>query len=358
MSTDTKYLGENLIFLISMPRSGSTLLQRVLAGHADITTSAETWLLLQLVYGRRENGLQAEYGANWAQLAIEEFLANYTDGPEVYDEGIRAFAEVLYGNALKQTTARLFLDKTPRYSYIVKDLIRIFPAAKFIFLLRNPLSVLASVINTQLNDELWSMNEFIGELSAAPPNMLEAIEMLGGKAAIVRYEDFVQKPEKQTARLCEYLGVPFDPGLLNYQDTPEAKGFMTDRVGVHKHERPVAERIHAWEQMLEDPQQVHFAEEYLRLLEPHTVDALGYDYGHLHTSIQEAKRHLDGFEHVFPWRIAIQQDPDMNTRDFVRAIVYRSGLKHGSFKARWEGFKEYLRQIGHAITHLFGKQGQ
>jgi hypothetical protein len=354
--SENTYLGENLIFLISMPRSGSTLLQRVLVGHDEIESSAETWSLLPLVYSRREGGLDAEYGANWGRLATDEFLNNYTDGPEVYDAAIRSFAQTLYGNALALTSASLFLDKTPRYTYIVSDLIRIFPRAKFIFLLRNPLSVLASIVNTQLNGELWTMNEFVGELQTAPANMLAAMESLGNNAAVVRYEEFVQKPEKHTARLCHFLGLEFNPNMVNYQATPEAKGFMTDRVGVQKHERPVVERVYAWEQMLTDPQQVHFAEEYLAMLEPRTIDNLGYDYGQLHTSIQEAKRSVVGFKNVFPWRIAIQKDPDMNTRDFVQAIVYRESLKSGMLKARWEGFREYLRQIGHAINHLFGSQ--
>ena len=43
-----KYLGHDLIFVISQPRSGSTLLQRLLSGHSWIQTSAETWLMLHL----------------------------------------------------------------------------------------------------------------------------------------------------------------------------------------------------------------------------------------------------------------------------------------------------------------------
>jgi hypothetical protein len=221
--------------------------------------------------------------------------------------------------------------------------------------LRNPLSVLASIMNTQLDNDLWSITEFVGELTHAPDNMLEGMELLGNRAAVVRYEEFVQKPEKLTARLCEFLNIEFNPGMLNYQDTPEAKGFMTDRVGVHKHERPVADRAHAWEKMLTDPQQAHFAEEYLRVLKPAAIDRLGYDYGHLHTSIQQAKRTLVGFKDVFPWHVAIQQSDDMCTRDYVRAITYRAGLKHGSLRAKWEGFKLYLDQIQHGLSHLFGQ---
>ena len=53
------YKGHDLIFIISQPRSGSTLLQRVLAGHPDVATSAETWLMLHPVYESRKRGLSA-----------------------------------------------------------------------------------------------------------------------------------------------------------------------------------------------------------------------------------------------------------------------------------------------------------
>ena len=53
-----KYLGEDLIFVISLPRSGSTLLQRLLAGHPDVQTSADrrewdtVWSVRSPVYSR------------------------------------------------------------------------------------------------------------------------------------------------------------------------------------------------------------------------------------------------------------------------------------------------------------------
>src|SRR5690349_16987156 len=133
------YLGKDLIFIISQPRSGSTLLQRVLAGHPDVHTSAETWLMLHPVYAKKRGGLEAEYNEQWAADAVAEFLAYYTEGPGVYDDAIREWARVLYGHALERSGKRFFVDKTPRYYYIVDDLVRLFPQAKFVFLLRNPM---------------------------------------------------------------------------------------------------------------------------------------------------------------------------------------------------------------------------
>ena len=72
-----KYLGEDLIFIISQPRSGSTLLQRILAGHPEIQTSAETWLLLHPTYAFRTSGIDTDYDSRFAAQGVEEFLTNY-----------------------------------------------------------------------------------------------------------------------------------------------------------------------------------------------------------------------------------------------------------------------------------------
>ena len=76
---DPRYLGHDLIFLISQPRSGSTLLQRMLAGHSWIQTSAETWLMLHPAYGLRHQGIQTDYRAGWAVAYVrysEDYVAD------------------------------------------------------------------------------------------------------------------------------------------------------------------------------------------------------------------------------------------------------------------------------------------
>jgi len=52
--------GENMIFLISQPRAGSTLSQRMLGSHPDIYTVSEPWLMLHPLYPLRSEGHQAE----------------------------------------------------------------------------------------------------------------------------------------------------------------------------------------------------------------------------------------------------------------------------------------------------------
>jgi len=96
------YLGQNLIFIISQPRSGSTLLQRILFGHPKIQTSAETWLMLHPCYAFKKKGINTEYNSHFAATGTKEFIENYTDGFEVYDDAIRQWANVIYSNAIKK----------------------------------------------------------------------------------------------------------------------------------------------------------------------------------------------------------------------------------------------------------------
>ena len=51
------------IFIFSLPRAGSTLVQRVLAAHDDIATTSEPWILLPFLFSTKEQGVYAEYSS-------------------------------------------------------------------------------------------------------------------------------------------------------------------------------------------------------------------------------------------------------------------------------------------------------
>jgi hypothetical protein len=132
-STDAR-LGENLIFLVSLPRSGSTLLQRILANHPDVHRTTEPWVMLHPLYALKQQGISAEYESDLARRALGEFLDATPGGEETYVDALRAMASVLYGSALQPTGKQFFLDKTPRYFYILPELLRVFPKARFVLL--------------------------------------------------------------------------------------------------------------------------------------------------------------------------------------------------------------------------------
>jgi len=320
-----KYLGDNLIFIISQPRCGSTLLQRILCGHPDIESSAETWLMLLPSYADRKDGLQAGYGHNWSLVARDDFLEHYTDGPEVYDEAVRAWAKVFYDNALQKTGGKIFIDKTPRYALIVPELQRFFPQAKFIFLLRNPVASFTSLMLSFVQKNQQIVPEFAPDLFEAPQKIMDGIESLGDAAIVVRYEDLVANPDTQVRKLCEQLDIEFAPHMLDYSQTPEAKGFMTDRVGVQQRSRPTADSLDKWKDALSDPQQAEWSLGYLEDMGPELVGRMGYDYEELRRELLVAQQPAP---ELMPWRLA-------------KVGIEHYSLRDGYWYSRWQCRKNY-----------------
>ena len=348
-----KYLGNNLIFIISLPRSGSTLLQRVLGSHNEVVTSSEPWIMLHPVYGRRDKGITAEYSADWAALGVNEFLEHYTDGPDVYDDGIRAFADTIYANAIQKGGGKLFIDKTPRYVMIIDDLVRLFPAAKFVFLIRNPLSVLASIVNTQVSHDLWTLERFSDELLSGPDAILKSIDKLGDKAITVRYEEFVAAPEDNLEGLCNALGLSYDPGMLEYDNSAEVQGFMQDRTGIHKYAKPEESRTEAWRDMLKDPQQIHFAQSYLRALGRETVDALGYSHDEMTEAVRHAAERNRSRAKIFPWRVAIKHKSELFGGDHMAINSYRNLRDYGPVIGRLKTVQDFFVSLWRSVTFVF-----
>ena len=347
-----KYLGENLIFIISMPRSGSTLLQRVLGGHADIATSSEPWIMLHPVYGRRDQGITTEYSADWAALGVNEFLEHYTDGPEVYDDGIRAFARTIYNNAMQKAGGIYFLDKTPRYVLIVDDLIRLFPAARFVFLMRNPLSVLSSVVNSQVSHDLWTLERFSDELLKGPAAITNGIKQLGNAAVVVRYEDFVAAPEENLKHICDALDVSYAEGMLEYDNSANMQGFMQDRTGIHQHSRPEKSRSESWRDLLKEPQQIHFAQSYLQALGRETVEAFGYSFDELTAAVAEAASAQGSGGSIFPWRVAIKHPDQLRGRDQLSISRYRNLRDYGPVRGRIKTFRDFFAGLWRSLKFV------
>ena len=119
--------GQNLIFLISQPRAGSTMTQRILASHPDIHTVSEPWLMLHPLYAMRSQGYEAEYHAWEARTALKGFFEEVSSDEDAYFVGVRKMCGHFYNCALNSSNKSYFLDKTPRYYHIIPELHKTFP---------------------------------------------------------------------------------------------------------------------------------------------------------------------------------------------------------------------------------------
>lgn len=281
------WLGDDLIFLIGLPRSGSTLLQRILSGHAAIHSVAEPWLMLHPVYATRASGFDAEYDATLARQGLEDFLGGLDNGADRHDDAVRAYAHTLYAAARAGRGRPLFLDKTPRYWYILPDLKRLFPRARFIYLLRNPLAIAASVLRTWFDGDMAALaaSTHARDLDDGPRAIADAIGRLDAHDHVLRYEDLVADPERTLRAVCGFLNIDFDAGMLDYGRRPRLAGRHGDAVSIERHARAVTDYRDTWESYLADRDRQAFARDYLVRLGAPTLDAWGYPADALLTRI-------------------------------------------------------------------------
>ena len=263
------------IFLFSVSRSGSTLVQRVIAAHEGVATVSEPWLLLPHAYALRGEGVCAEYFHPLMVAAINDFCRQLPAGIEDYRQESREFALRLYEKAI-DGRARYFVDKSPSYYLVAEEIMRLFPDAKFVFLWRNPLSIMASIIET-FNDSQWCPTVCRGDLFIGLPRLVAAYLANGARAHSVNFEDLLGGGELPWRRLMDYLGIEFDVAALDRFSEVELNGSMGDQTGVKRYAALSTEPTHKWKKTLANPVRKAWCRRYLRFLGDERLQVMGYD---------------------------------------------------------------------------------
>jgi Sulfotransferase family len=266
-------MGIEPIFLFSISRSGSTLIQRILGAHAGVATVSEPWLLLPHAYTLRDRGVDAEYVHPLLAKAVEDFCDELPGGREEYLDETRAFVLRLYEGAAGEGATH-FLDKTPPYCLVAEEIIELFPGAKFVFLWRNPLSVIASLVRTW---GPWHPTLMSSDLYTGLPRLVAARERHRESTYAVRFEDLVSGEESHWRGLTDYLGIDFDPESLTNFAAVELRGRMGDPTGPKQYSALSSEPEGKWRETLANPIRREWARRYLRFLGPERIATMGYD---------------------------------------------------------------------------------
>ena len=302
--TEKNSPGNNLIFMIGLPRSGTTFLQRILDRHEDVHTVPEPWIMLHPVYALRQGGLSSEFDSFLARQALDDFLKTLPHGEEIYLEAIRNFGASLYEKVLENSGKKYFLDKTPRYYHIVPELYQLFPFAKFIFVLRNPLAILSSIFETWFDNKIELLKpQYYLDLVKGPELIMRSIGQLGKRAAVVRYEELVVNPTQVVHDLCAYLSIPYKAEIIEYRakngkrlpspsnkhqsnadpvDEDKWHGKFGDQSGVFQYGKPVADSLEKWVDNLSSSMELlSFSKEYLEVLGSSLISEMGYSFDDL-----------------------------------------------------------------------------
>jgi hypothetical protein len=281
------------IFLFSLPRSGSTLLQRILATHPEISTSSEPWLLLPFFYTLKPYGVFTEYSHSICLAAFQDFVSHLPNGEQDYYEAINRFAKTLYDKVSEKDT-RYFLDKTPRYFLIIPEIARAFPEAKLIFLFRNPLQVLSSVIKSW-NDGRMRLDMHHVDLFRGPHLLAQGYRDLKDRSLKVNFERLVEDPGKEVEKVFRYLDLVFDKGAIERFEEIKFQGRMGDSIGTQEYDKIDLRPLEKWKEELNTRFRKAHAMKYLERLGRENVETLGYDFNDLQQQVQQIKAVRSGF---------------------------------------------------------------
>jgi hypothetical protein len=192
------------IFVIGLPRSGTTLVSEILAAHDEVGNAGEietmTWIAARL---------RGAYPLSAFAQALEEQGA----------EKVRAYA-ALYG----QVTAHLVspkpraVDKMPNNFLYVGEIATLFPDARFIDCTRHPADTFISAVQTEMNEAhsySYDVRDFATYHHHQRLLMQHWCEALPGRIFPVRYEELVTAPRDVIAGLLSFLGLRWQEACLS-----------------------------------------------------------------------------------------------------------------------------------------------
>ena len=215
---DTEFFGERRstadappgpIFIVGMPRSGSTLVEQILSSHPMVEGLGE---LFELGSVAAQIGADDE-GTGWIERigAIEP-----SDRAEL---GARYLASI---RRFRRSDSPFFTDKMPANWRLIGLVALILPNAKIIDVRRDPVACCFSNFTTYFNRQT-SMPTSLEEWAGYYRDYVRALDVYGTRfpGMIYRtcYESLIRDPEAEIRRLLSFVGLPFDPGCLRFHES-------------------------------------------------------------------------------------------------------------------------------------------
>jgi Sulfotransferase family len=249
------------IVILGCPRSGTTLLQVMLHSHPRIGIPPETRFLLPAYRERLRFGDLSET-AN--RRALGDFIVR-TKGHRFGDLGLDRDAtvgEIVDGPPTLGSAVGIVLrayaqrfgrprwgDKRPAYYNYIDVVMRLFPDARILHVVRDPRDCVASLKRMPW----WRTDSYhsVAAWAQSIDNTERAIRVWPGAVTRVQYERLVAEPESELKALCAELGEEYDPAMAEPERladvaVPERKHWHSNtRVG------PTTERVGRWKDDLE-----------------------------------------------------------------------------------------------------------
>lgn len=243
-----KDLSEKIpIFVVGLPRTGTTLTERILTCHSQVETIGESYFM-QIVLNR-QSAVDTADNMNPAiiEAAAKKDIALIADG---YLKAV----EYRFGDKV------MFIEKFPENFLYLGFIAKAYPHARIIYLKRNPMDACFAMYKQSFFKYAYTLDD-VGRYYVAHGQLLKHWqEILNDRLIAVEYELLVADQERQTRKLLEKLGLEFEEACLNFDQNITASNTAST---VQVREKIHTRSVNRW---------THFAE-HLRPLKSHLETA-------------------------------------------------------------------------------------
>ncbi|MBW6459734.1 MAG: sulfotransferase [Bacteroidales bacterium] len=215
-------------FILGRPRSGTTLLRTLFDAHPNVQIPPECKFILDLYpkYGKKKSWSEKDLAGFYDDLVQQWRFDIWTIDLEGLKNDLISFTgEAPYSRICKvvydhyrsfyeKDEMLWFGDKNPGYTIYTERLLKIFPDAKFIQILRDYRDNYVSVKDVDFELPVPSLVATKWKLFYK--NVRRASLKNPDRYITVRYEDLVDDPEKEMKTICAFLGIVYRPEMLEF----------------------------------------------------------------------------------------------------------------------------------------------
>lgn len=208
------------LFVLSLCRSGSSLLYTLLNQHSQISLLYEGNLpiLGPLLWRGLRKGNWMERWEFWNQAVSRHSIAMESipsDVPNVCEA-----TRIIYQELARRKQATIWGEKSPHWYDCALEIAEKFPDAHFIFLWRDIHGVMRSIARAAVNDRFFRKAGFAKRAYLGNERLREAYVTLRTQGRLVyevNYEDLTANPSECMVQICQFLEVPFEDGVVTLE---------------------------------------------------------------------------------------------------------------------------------------------
>ena len=207
---------ERLIFVGGCPRSGTTLVQNMLDSHPDVFGGPEFLHLQDIIQLRKK--LKRSISVGWIDLFCSH---------EELDRHLRTLVQNLFLPLSDERQCTYLSEKSPMNILVFSELIDLFPEAHFIHIIRDPRAIVSSMQDVRMRAKqkqvdipsyTTSISSCIDFTRKCFKAGFSSLEKFPEKILTVPYEHLVSNPEKESKKICKFLGIDWNDQMLMPQN--------------------------------------------------------------------------------------------------------------------------------------------